>query len=94
LLLSDKSLFIDTEPETFENLLFTVTPAKAGVQKVVKRLDTGFRRYDDLPSFGRFSKVSTRFSAGKDTKAALACQGDFITACFFAMEAIQGREAY
>jgi hypothetical protein len=34
--------------ESFENLPFTVTPAKAGVQKVLKRLDTGFRRYDDL----------------------------------------------
>jgi hypothetical protein len=44
--------------ETFENLLFTVTPAKAGVQNVLKRLDTGFRRYDDLASFGRNSKVS------------------------------------
>jgi hypothetical protein len=54
--------------KTFENLLFTVTQANpgsesgtgAGVQKVLKRLDTGFRRYDDLPSFGRFSKVSER----------------------------------
>jgi hypothetical protein len=28
-------------------------------------LDTGFRRYDDLPSFGRFSKVSeTRQDSG------------------------------
>ena len=35
-----------------------VTPAKAGVQKVLKRLDTGFRRYDDLPRFRRNSKVS------------------------------------
>jgi len=30
--------------ETFENLFFIVTPAKAGVQNVLKRLDTGFRR--------------------------------------------------
>jgi hypothetical protein len=41
--------------ETFENV---VTPAKAGVRKVLKRLDTGFRRYDDLPNFRRNSKVS------------------------------------
>ncbi len=39
-----------------------VTPAKAGVQKVLKRLDTGFRRYDDLPRFRRNSKVSLRLS--------------------------------
>jgi hypothetical protein len=44
--------------ESFENLPYVVTPAKAGVQKVLKRLDTGFRRYDDLPNFGRNSKVS------------------------------------
>ena len=35
-----------------------VTPAKAGGQKVLKRLDTGFRRHDDLPRFRRNSKVS------------------------------------
>ena len=35
-----------------------LTPAKAGVQKVLKRLDTGFRRHDDLPRFRRNSKVS------------------------------------
>jgi len=37
--------------ESFENLPFSVTPAKAGVQKVLKRLDTGFRRGDDLQNF-------------------------------------------
>ena len=35
-----------------------VTPAKAGVQKVLKRLDTGFRRYDDWVNFKRNSKLS------------------------------------
>jgi hypothetical protein len=45
--------------ETFENLLFTVTPAKAGVQNVLKSLDSGFHRNDDLSSFGRNSKVSS-----------------------------------
>ena len=35
-----------------------VTPAKAGIQKVLKSLDTGFRRGDDLPRFRRHSKVS------------------------------------
>jgi hypothetical protein len=39
-------------------LLYVVTPAKAGGQKVLKRLDTGFRRYDDLPNFKRNSKLS------------------------------------
>jgi hypothetical protein len=41
-----------------KNLPPVVTPAKAGVQKVLKRLDTGFRRYDDLPGFGKSSRVS------------------------------------
>jgi hypothetical protein len=43
---------------SFEFLPFFVTPAKAEVKKVLKRLDTGFRRYDDLPRFRRNSKVS------------------------------------
>jgi hypothetical protein len=50
----------DRSRETFENLLFTVTPAKAGVQNVLKSLDSGFHRNDDLSSFGRNSKVSQR----------------------------------
>ncbi|MDP2839660.1 MAG: hypothetical protein Q8O11_06345, partial [Syntrophales bacterium] len=41
-----------------ENLPYVVTPAKAGVQKVLKRLDSCFRRNDKLPNFGRNSKVS------------------------------------
>ena len=44
--------------ESFEFLPYVVTPAKAGVQKVSKRLDTGFRRYDDLPNFKGNSKLS------------------------------------
>jgi hypothetical protein len=44
--------------ESFEFLPYVVTPAKAGVQKVLKRLDTGFRRYDDLPNFKSNSKLS------------------------------------
>jgi ParB family chromosome partitioning protein len=44
--------------ESFEFLLYVVTPAKAGVQKVLKRLDTGFRRYDGLVNFRRNSKLS------------------------------------
>lgn len=44
--------------ESFENLLFTVTPAKAEVQNILKRLDTGFLRGDDLANFGRNSKLS------------------------------------
>jgi len=38
-----------------EKLRFPVTPAKAGVQEVVKRLDSCFRRNDDLRSRGTFS---------------------------------------
>ena len=49
--------------EIFENLLLTVTPAKAGVQKVLKRLDTGFRRYDDLPNLKGNSKLSFCFKS-------------------------------
>jgi hypothetical protein len=45
--------------ESFEFLPYVFTPAKAGVQKVLKRLDTGFRRYDDLPNFKSNSKLST-----------------------------------
>ena len=52
------SPYFRTPLETFENLLFTVTPAKAGVQNVLKSLDSGFHRNDDLSSFGRNSKVS------------------------------------
>ena len=37
--------------ETFENLLITVIPANAGIQNILKSLDTGFHRYDDLPNF-------------------------------------------
>jgi hypothetical protein len=40
-----------------EFLIYVVTPAKAGVQKVLNRLDTGFRRYDDLVNFRRNSKL-------------------------------------
>jgi hypothetical protein len=43
--------------ESFEFLPYVVTPAKAGVQKVLKRLDTGFRQYDDLPNFRSNSKL-------------------------------------
>jgi hypothetical protein len=46
--------FVNTYFERFEFLPYVVTPAKAGVQKVLKRLDTGFRRYDDLPNFKFF----------------------------------------
>jgi hypothetical protein len=35
-----------TLSETFENLRFSVTPAKAGVQNTLKTLDSGFRRND------------------------------------------------
>ena len=42
----------------FEYLPNVVTPAKAGVQKALKRLDTGFRRYDNLPNFRSNSKLS------------------------------------
>jgi hypothetical protein len=34
--------------ETFENLHFLVTPAKAGVQNILILLDSGFRRNDDI----------------------------------------------
>jgi hypothetical protein len=37
--------------KSLEFLPYVVTPAKAGVQKDLKRLDTGFRRHDDLPNF-------------------------------------------
>ena len=48
--------------ETFENLHFPVTPAKAGVQNILKLLDSGFRRNDDLANFRRNSKVSRNLS--------------------------------
>jgi hypothetical protein len=41
------SRYDDLPNETFENLPFAVTPAKAGVQKVLKRLDSGFHRNDE-----------------------------------------------
>jgi hypothetical protein len=46
---SNKKQFQNTlrHTETFENLPFAVPPAKAGVQKVLKRLDSGLRRNDD-----------------------------------------------
>jgi hypothetical protein len=50
--------FSASQPESFENLPYVVTPAKAGVQKVSKRLDTGFRRGDDLPNFVSNSMLS------------------------------------
>ncbi len=49
----------DTVKETFEKCPHAVIPAKAGIQKALKKLDSCFRRNDDLPSFGRNSKVST-----------------------------------
>ena len=45
--------------ETFEKYPRIVIPAKAGIQKALKRLDSCFRRNDDLPGFGRNSKVSS-----------------------------------
>jgi len=45
--------------ESFEKYPLFVIPAKAGIQKVLKGLDSCFRRNDDLPSFGRNSKLST-----------------------------------
>jgi len=50
--------YVDLYIETFENLPIVVTPAKAGIQKVLKRLDTGVRRYDDLPNIRSNSKLS------------------------------------
>ena len=44
--------------ETFENLPSFVIPAKAGIHKTLKGLDSCFRRNDDLLGFGRNSKVS------------------------------------
>jgi len=43
---------------------YFVTPAKAGVQKVLKRLDTGFRQGDELQNFRR-KQVSLCLTAGK-----------------------------
>jgi hypothetical protein len=37
---------------------FIVTPAQAGVQNLLKSLDTGLRRYDELPCFVKNSKLS------------------------------------
>jgi hypothetical protein len=53
--------------ESFEFLPYVVTPAKAGVRKVLKKLDTcacpglrsGIRRYDDLFNFRSNSKLSS-----------------------------------
>jgi nucleoside-diphosphate-sugar epimerase len=42
--------------ETFENLYFPVTPAKAGVQNTLKTLDSGFRRNDDMDTETVFFK--------------------------------------
>ncbi len=44
--------------DTFEKRPYFVIPAEAGIQKVLKGLDSRFRRNDDLPNFGRNSKVS------------------------------------
>jgi len=44
--------------ETFEKYPRIVIPAKAGIQKILKGLDSCFRRNDDLPGFGRNSKFS------------------------------------
>jgi hypothetical protein len=44
--------------ETFEKRSFFVIPAKAGIQKILKELDSCFLRNDELPSFERNSKVS------------------------------------
>jgi len=46
----------DRKMETFENLHFPVTPAKAGVQNTLKTLDSGFRRNDDGESETVFFK--------------------------------------
>ncbi len=46
--------------ETFEKCPHFVIPAKAGIQKILKSPDSYFRRNDEFPSFGRFSKVSRR----------------------------------
>jgi len=50
--------FFIPQYETFENLPSFVIPAKAGIHKTLKGLDSCFRRNDDLLGFGRNSKVS------------------------------------
>jgi len=54
---ADKCL-LTVYDETFENLPSFVIPAKAGIHKTLKGLDSCFRRNDDLLGFGRNSKVS------------------------------------
>jgi hypothetical protein len=46
--------------ESFENLPLYVNPAKAGVQKTPKWLDTGLRWYDGSGHFRRNAKLSPR----------------------------------
>jgi hypothetical protein len=48
---------------TFEKCPYFVIPAKAGIQKVLKGMDSYFRRNDDLPNFRSNSKLSYRESA-------------------------------
>jgi hypothetical protein len=64
-----------SHPDSFEKYhhfvipAFLVTPAKAVVQKVLKRLDSGFRRNDDFrrgENKGRFSEVSTNQGLMRD----------------------------
>jgi len=46
--------------ESFEKYPHFVIPAKAGIQKVLKRLDSCFRRNDDLPNFRSNSIILSR----------------------------------
>jgi len=54
--MEDFIMIPQTPFETFENLHFPVTPAKAGVQNTLKTLDSGFCRNDDGESETVFFK--------------------------------------
>jgi len=49
---------LEIRRETFEKYPYFVIPAKAGIQKVLKGMDSCFRRNDDLPNFRSNSKLS------------------------------------
>ncbi|MBU4582922.1 MAG: hypothetical protein KKH02_11010, partial [Proteobacteria bacterium] len=55
---SINNLSADSNRESFEKNPCFVIPAKAGIQKILKRLDYRLRGNDDLERIRRNSKVS------------------------------------
>ncbi len=62
-----------SKSEALAKLDIAVTPAKAGVQNILKRLDSGFRRNDD-DGLLQEAQSNSSFSKTADPRGRLRCR--------------------